>query len=75
MNGSQKIKECRERMASYTPEQRQHVWDMVERNLGRKLKNVQFESEDRRPIPAFEPTILFDEETANSIDWKQYYPY
>jgi hypothetical protein len=26
-------------------------------------------------IPYFKPTILFDEETCKSIDWKSYYPF
>lgn len=61
MNGPQQIKECRERMASYTPEQRE------------KLNNLRHEILDQEPVIV--PTILFDEETANSINWKQYYPY
>ena len=28
---------------------------------------------DRRPIAVMQPTVLFDEETANSIDWQAYY--
>jgi hypothetical protein len=31
--------------------------------------------EDREPIPLIQPTILFDEETCNKIDWKKFYPY
>lgn len=30
---------------------------------------------DRRPVPLMEPTLLFDEETANNINWKACYPY
>ncbi len=29
--------------------------------------------EDRRPIALMQPTVLFDEETANNINWKAYY--
>lgn len=65
MNGPQQIKECRERMASYTPEQREELLELLR----------QYVVEDRQPIPAFEPTILFDEETVNNIDWKQFYPF
>jgi hypothetical protein len=31
--------------------------------------------EDRRSIPLIQPTILFDEETCNKIDWEKFYPF
>jgi hypothetical protein len=39
----------------------------------RKCHLKQYEA--RRPIPLMEPTLLFDEETAKSIDWRAYYPF
>lgn len=31
--------------------------------------------EDRESIPLIQPTILFDEETCNKIDWGKVYPF
>jgi hypothetical protein len=31
------------------------------------------DEDDRRPIALMQPTVLFDEQTANSINWKAYY--
>jgi hypothetical protein len=39
----------------------------------RKCHPEQYEV--RRPIPLMEATLLFDEETANSINWRAYYDF
>jgi hypothetical protein len=31
--------------------------------------------EDRKPAQSIQPTLLFDEETCNKIDWKKFYPF
>ena len=31
--------------------------------------------EDREKIPAIQPSVLMDEETAKKIDWSAYYPF
>ncbi len=33
------------------------------------------DNKDRHPVPVIQPTILFDEETCEKIDWKKYYPF
>jgi hypothetical protein len=39
------------------------------------ISQIEEPIEDREKIPAIQPSVLMDEETAKKIDWSAYYPF